>query len=241
MHRRLVIGAVLIAAAPALADPLPVVTTPGTAAARHVTQLFMSPAGEPFRAYPDDPYPVEVWFKRADTDKDGALSLAEFKADAQTFFRKVDRDGNGVIDDSETSYYEKSIAPEILEPFIEAFDPSKAPRQPKWERNPDGTLPTTEASGSRISHDRKPLMSADAAAMQARRGAARFSFLNEPQPIRACDSNLDYKVTLAEWLNKTERRFATLDLNHDGKLERDELPVTPFQFKLLSDKSRKKK
>ena len=40
--------------------------------------LFISPSGEPFRGGEGR----QAWFARADTDPDGALTLAEFRADA---------------------------------------------------------------------------------------------------------------------------------------------------------------
>ncbi|MEI9891976.1 MAG: EF-hand domain-containing protein, partial [Caulobacteraceae bacterium] len=48
--------------------------------------LFVSPAGEPFRAGPGEPYPVAVWFRLADADGDGKLTRDEFVADAARFF-----------------------------------------------------------------------------------------------------------------------------------------------------------
>src|SRR6201999_4451131 len=51
-----------------------------------------------------------------------------------------------------------------------------------------------------------------------REGAARYSLLNEPQPIAAADANLDGKVTLKEWMDMTDRRFAKLDHQKTGPL-----------------------
>ena len=56
-----------------------------------------------------------------------------------------------------------------------------------------------------------------------RDGAARFSLLNEPEPIAAADADLDGKVTLAEWMARTDRRFAKLDWQKTGKLTMDSL------------------
>jgi hypothetical protein len=58
-------------------------------------------------------------------------------------------------------------------------------------------------------------------------GAARYSLLNEPQPISAADADLDGKVTLAEWMAITDRRFAKLDRAKTGKLTREALLHPP--------------
>jgi len=78
-------------------------------------QLFISPAGEPFRAPAEGPYPVAAWFSAADANHDGALSRDEFVADAGRFFILLDTDKDGVIDGFEVSAYERNIAPEILQ------------------------------------------------------------------------------------------------------------------------------
>ena len=51
---------------------------------------------------------------QADTDRDGALTPAEFLADHMRFFRRLDVDGDGRIDNLETNRYEREVAPEIL-------------------------------------------------------------------------------------------------------------------------------
>jgi hypothetical protein len=65
------------------------------------------------------------------------------------------------------------------------------------------------------------------AAMARREGAARFSLLNIPQPIRGADLNLDWKVTAEEWAKAANQRFALLDADGDGKLTLDTLPPLP--------------
>ena len=58
-------------------------------------------------------------------------------------------------------------------------------------------------------------------------GAARFGLLNDPQPIRSADFDLDYRVTLAEYERKARETYARLDANHDGVLKVAELPPPP--------------
>ena len=58
-------------------------------------------------------------------------------------------------------------------------------------------------------------------------GAARFGLLNDAQPIRSADFNLDYRVTPAEYERKARETFTRLDANHDGVLRVSELPPPP--------------
>jgi hypothetical protein len=57
---------------------------------------------------------VVDWFKGADKDGDGKLTLAEFQADAERFFHVLDINKDGVIDHREIYYYEHKICPEML-------------------------------------------------------------------------------------------------------------------------------
>ena len=45
---------------------------------RRGINLFISPAGEPFRAGPTEPYPVAAWFAGADKNGDGRVSADEW-------------------------------------------------------------------------------------------------------------------------------------------------------------------
>lgn len=72
-------------------------------------RLFISPAGEPFRG-PDG---LRRWFEAADTDRDGALTLTEFRSDFMRFFKILDTDGDGRVDGVENQAYEASVVPEI--------------------------------------------------------------------------------------------------------------------------------
>ncbi len=75
--------------------------------------LFISPAGRPYRSAPGQPYPVVVWFKAADADHDGKLDKAEFRADAEAFYRVLDRNGDGLVTDDEIAFYETTLVPEL--------------------------------------------------------------------------------------------------------------------------------
>jgi hypothetical protein len=216
----------LIAGAAGLA--LAAAVAPAAVQAQSFRQIFISPAGEPFRARSDEPFPVSRWFKQADTDADGALSLDEFKADSLRFFRVIDVDKDDHITGYENTRYEKEVAPEIL--FDAGQLASNAPpSKVQYERGPLGEAPEVQGSGSRIGMAKTRRPSLDT----IRRGAGQFSFFNEPQPIRVADHNLDFVVSSEEWTKTAIRRFGQLDLNKDGKIQASELPQTPFQILLV--------
>ena len=48
-------------------------------------------------------------------------------------------------------------------------------------------------------------------------------------PVAAADTDLDGRVTKAEFMEAADRRFKLLDKRHDGKLTLDELPMTEVQ------------
>ena len=69
------------------------------------SQLFVSPLGEPFRAKTGEPFPTALWFVGADTNKDGTISRAEFRAEAHRYFTALDVNGDGRISDAEVRRY----------------------------------------------------------------------------------------------------------------------------------------
>jgi hypothetical protein len=155
---------------------------PGRAAA---PSLFISPAGEPFRASPGQGDPRLGWLKLVDPTSSGTITADALIADARRYFAVLDRDHNDAIEGAEVSAYENTIVPEILSG---GFGPPGG-----------GGL----------------------------QGAARFGLLNDPQPIRSADFNLDYRVTLAEYERKARETYQRLDANRDGVLQVSELPPPP--------------
>ena len=91
--------------------------------------LFVSPAGEPFRAAPGEPYPVAAWFIRADANGDGKLTRDELVADAARFFQRLDVNHDGIIDGMELKTYETEIVPEIT--AARTGDQAGQPRSPQ--------------------------------------------------------------------------------------------------------------
>lgn len=171
--------------------------------------VFISPSGEPFRSKPGEPYPVVAWFNQADTNKDGRIDQAEFRADAARFFHVLDRNGDGVISDAEIDYYEKVIAPEInggVEDPLANADQEDANGNKIKVKEDDGTL----------------------------QGAAAYELLNDPEPVRAADRSLESRIKLSDFLARADHNFAALDVEGRGYLTFADLPQTPEEKELRS-------
>ena len=202
-------------------------SSPGEEAAvpRGRVNVFISPMGEPFRGGADDPYPLDVWFNRVDTNHDGALSLAEFQADADQFFKRLDINHDGVIEGGEVSAYEQDVAPEIL-PRIARLTSKDIPPLPTSDPAARRAQQLQdEAASGQETRPRAPLLA----------GAAVFGVTPEPEPVAASDGDFDGRITLAEWRAAALRRFQLLDVDHDGRILRSELPKTPAEK--LADKA----
>ena len=200
-------------------------------------KLFISPSGEPFRG--DNG--LAAWFAKADTDHDGALSEAEFAADAQRFFKTLDRNGDGKLDGFEIQAYEHDIVPEIgtidlLEPMAEG-----APRRQGDGKGGGGMgggrrgggMGGGRRGGGQGQTAQAPTASTVRSPGAGREGAARFGLLNEPEPVANADENVDGQVSAAEWKKATARRFARLDHEHTGKLILSDLLLPPDAKKPL--------
>ncbi|MGN6058747.1 MAG: EF-hand domain-containing protein [Sphingomicrobium sp.] len=53
---------------------------------------------------------------------------------------------------------------------------------------------------------------------QGHRGAARFGLLDLPEPVASADADFDRGVSLAEFRQAAAKRFAALDIDHQGRL-----------------------
>lgn len=184
--------------------------------------VFISPSGEPFRGAVDAPYAASAWFRGADADGDGRLTRAEFTADAKRFFHRLDADGDGVIDGFEIRAYEEEVAPEIL-PRLGRLRSGEGQNAGLFHDRNGGVGRGEARADERGSHTR--ITASDTTFS----GAGAFGVLNEPEPVQACDTDLDGRVSLAEWRAKTARRFALLDPKGAGFLTLETLPKSYVQ------------
>ena len=191
---------------------------------------FISPMGEPFRSRPGETPPEEQWFQRADVNNDGKITLAEFTADAGRFFRALDTNHDNLIGPEEIQHYEDDIAPETLGGIGDVGPGAGGGHGGGGgghgghgggsRRHGGGGGHSSSDEGESGSSDDKPAEHYDAAAM----GAARFSYLDLPEPVAAADFNIDRAISPREFVEAARQRFDALDANHDGLLTREELP-----------------
>jgi hypothetical protein len=182
--------------------------------------VFLSPMGEPFRAPADAQDLAGRWFAAADSDRDGALSLAEMQADAGRFFTELDASGDGEVDPAELARYENAVAPEVQ---LGLQMGSRFGGGGGWSAGRRGGGPWGD--GRHRTEGRRSRGRGDYAA--GLEGAGRFSFLNIPEPVISADRDLNRGVSRSEFLRAAAERFLLLDPNGDGRILRSELPPLP--------------
>jgi hypothetical protein len=193
--------------------------------------LFISPAGEPFRAGPGEPYPVAAWFRGADANGDGKLTRDEFVADAARFFQALDANHDGVIDGAELKAYEAEIVPEITE------ERAAEQGRPQTAGSTSGDQGGGGGGGGRRGRRRggggaqggPGQGGAPGGGLPQAQGAAPYGLLGEREPVAAADLDLNSRITLNNFKAKAAQRFATLDMDGKGYLLLAELPKTPAQ------------
>ncbi len=184
--------------------------------------VFFSPHGQPFRAKTGAPYPVVDWFKQADKNTDGKIDRAEFLADAETFFGKLDLNHDGVLSRYEVRIYEHNIAPEILGGRVRV---SLAGAARLWLAQVDRPGPIDPGGGGGSSDDTPEKEHLDVSGQ----GAAPFGLFEEPEPLLAADLNLDGLIRKSNFLKVAGDHFSALDIDNEGFLTLTKLPKTPMQ------------
>ncbi len=175
-------------------------------------ELFISPCGEPYRSKPGEPYPVVAWFQKVDANKDGHVDRAEFRADAEAFFKVLDRDHDGIIDDAEVSYYEHQIVPEVM-----------------------GIQPISRLDGARVilaalAQDDSGTKNKEREDDLPFQGAGSYGLLNDSEPVRAADRDFSGHIRLADFLARADHNFDALDVDQHGYLTLEDLPRTNAQL-----------
>jgi Ca2+-binding EF-hand superfamily protein len=169
----------------------------------HAGPPFISPMGEPFRAKDPGEDTLADWFRQADRNGDGVLTIEEMQADAMRFFAKLDTNHDGQIIPDELVEYEWDIAPEI-----QVNSKLKRARAPAGQRPPPSDDERRRHGGDRY----------DPYDMDGLQGGARYALLNIPEPVAAADADFDRAITLDEFRQAAIARFQLLDSKHEGRL-----------------------
>jgi Ca2+-binding EF-hand superfamily protein len=178
-------------------------------------RIFLSPSGEPFRQAADTPDPLKAWFDQADAAHKGYIDRADLRADATRFFKKLDENGDGIIDGFEVADYESKVVPELAEVAEGRFPGQFGPGRQR-------------GGGSHRGRGGEDQGAAQAQAGQGPGGRGRpqrpiQQLIDEPEPVSGADFALDSHITFAEWMRATDQRFEILDANKDGRVTLDEL------------------
>ena len=185
---------------------------------------FISPMGEPFRPRSNDDNTMADWFRQADRNHDGFLTVDEMQADAARFFAALDTDRSGEIDPDELIAYEWQVAPEI--------------QVNSKLRRARGEKPEVKKGGSEDGDKPDLRRNRDRFADYGPQGGARYALLNIPEPVAAADADFNRGISLAEFRQAAVERFALLDRAHQGRISfqqlaamRPALPVAGQKFK----------
>ena len=195
--------------------------------------LFVSPAGEPFRAAPGQPAPMAAWFAQVDTNGDGAISFAEFQADFRRYFDLLDTNHDGEIAPDEVTRYETQILPEMSS---RGFGGGMGGARREGGEMGGGGMGRGGMGGGGMGRGRGGMgggrggmgggrgggQGGAGMAMMAS-GAARFGLLPISHPIMEADEDFNRGVSRAEWDHAAATRFTALDETHTGRLTLAEL------------------
>lgn len=177
--------------------------------------LFISPMGEPFRGS-SGAAELRTWFDRADANRDGGLSLAEMRSDADRFFLVLNNNRDREIDPAELRVYEEQMAPEIRV-GVGGLGISSG-WAPKRRSGLSSEFSKTGTVDPPLERD------------TVRRGAGLYGVLAIPNPVASADTNLNRGISAEEFSRAARDRFMLLDGNHDGVIRFDELPALPSRM-----------
>ncbi|OYQ32379.1 hypothetical protein CHU95_16380 [Niveispirillum lacus] len=157
----------------------------------------VSPVGEPLAAPTRDAEAYRAamrdWFTRADTDRNGTLSLLELTAEAGRVFPLYDLNRDGYVTSYELTQYRVNL-PTHSAPA----DTGRRLRPGRIDMTPD------EAATARVD------------------GRGRADYRMGIDPVMSADSNADFRVTPEELRAEATRRHAIMDQNGDGTVSRPE-------------------
>jgi hypothetical protein len=164
--------------------------------------------GEPFHPNGREDDALADWFRQADRNHDGQLTLEEMQADADRFFAELDVNHDGEIDPDEITRYEKEVAPEIQEGHfgLASFEPEVQSGGRDDHGGRSGRRERGEAPGF------------FRGVQDQHQGAGRYGLLDLPEPVVSADSDFNRGVSRAEFQTAAGQRFLALDLDHKGYL-----------------------
>ena len=183
-------------------------------------------------------------FNRADTDKDGKITKAEFDAARNARFAGIDANGDGTLEISELRAWGRAWPSRFRDARFKALDGDSngkigveeyvAQRKAMFamiDANKDGTVDKAEFDAAF-----EKFRSRMQARRMYRRDMGRKRARGGPKPPgqrleRRLDLNGDGKVTRAEFATVGQMIFLRLDRDGDGAVSRDEVQIAHRRFR----------
>jgi hypothetical protein len=185
-------------------------------------RVWFSPNGEPLSGGPlgrlSCSDALAGWVLRADVNRDGVVDRAEFMADAETQFKRMDLDQDGFLTSDELSRYRF--------PYL-TLSQERTPRAGAGGGNdsaelgrdgsgpPSGPPPNGAGPGGSATGDRN--------GPHGPVGAIGALPADTADPVMQADTNLDFRVSKTEFMAFAAETFAKLDKTGDGRLTKDEV------------------
>jgi hypothetical protein len=206
--------------------------------ARSTGPLY-SPNGEPLSGgplgHPSCQEALAGWFDRIDAHHVGTIDLAAFLADARRQFAAMDLNHDGQITPDELAQYRMAYAAERR--VAEAADDDTLRPDQSASRQSDepggggghggrGGGGEGGAGGGRHgggSGGADPAGGGRGGDKGDAHPSTRDIARDRPDPVMIAAVTLRNSVSLAQFLAYEQENFAELDLNHDGRLSKDEL------------------
>jgi Ca2+-binding EF-hand superfamily protein len=217
----MLLATLLLTVAQAAAQPNSPAASPTAPApayeSRRGGRLFISPMGEPFHAANRDDDTLADWFRQADLNHDGKLTLEEMQKDAERFFAVLDLNHDGEIDPDEITHYEEVVAPEVR--TGEHYDLASLEGTDRGSE----ANPRESRGGGRARSDEGKHKGFFRGVPDPHQGAGKYGLLDLPEPVISADTDFDRGVSLTEFRAAAQVRFLALDLDHKGYLTLPEL------------------
>ena len=136
---------------------------------------------------------LAAWFVRTDANHDGKVSKDEFMADSRAQFARMDTDGDSFV------------TPAEIQAMRHPFQLARNAERPDRRDGPGGNGPGGGQEGGDPG--------------SGRRGGSERAL----DSVMAADTNLDFRVTAAEFEQRGEEEFARLDRDGDHRLSLEEV------------------